>query len=114
MTCCECSKKVQNLGGEWMCDECGIVEPKPNMLLAVVVEDTSGNIKAVGFRENAEKLMGFDVEEAMNMIGESQDEKVALQKARDNLVGREISLIGRVNYNSFSDQLEFIISEVME
>ncbi|MBU0761699.1 MAG: hypothetical protein KKD39_01625 [Candidatus Altiarchaeota archaeon] len=114
MTCSECSKRVQNIGGEWMCEECGVIEAQPNMLASIVVEDKTGNIRAVAFKENAEKIMGFDVDDAMNIIGEAQDEKAPLQKAKEEVIGKEITLIGRVNYNDFSDQLEFIVNEVAD
>ncbi len=113
MTCGECGKKVQNLGGEWMCDECGVVEGSPNMILSIVLEDDTGNIRAVAFRDMAEKLAGLDAEEAMNLIGELQDELAPLAKARENLGGSEITVMGRVNYNEYSDQLEFIVGEVV-
>jgi len=112
MTCSECNGKVQNLGGEWMCETCGIVDGNPNMLASIVVEDESGNIRAVAFKQNAEKLLGMDAEEAMNLIGETQDEKAPLQQAREKIVGNQITLLGRVNYNEYSDQLEFMVNEI--
>jgi len=112
MTCGECNKKVQNLGGEWMCEECGVVEGSPNMLVSVVVEDKTGNIRAVAFKNNAEKIIGMDVEAAMNMIGETQDEAAPLSHAKDTIVGQDLTLLGRVNYNDYSDQLEFLVNDV--
>ena len=112
MNCGECGKKVQNLGGEWLCDACGMVEASPNMLASVIIEDSSANIRAVAFRDKAEAILGLDLEEAMNLIGESQDEKAPIENAREKIVGTDISLIGRVNYNDFSDQLEFIVEDV--
>ncbi|MFH0863228.1 MAG: OB-fold nucleic acid binding domain-containing protein [Candidatus Altiarchaeota archaeon] len=112
MTCSECGKKVQNIGGEWMCEECGMNEGTPNMMASVIVEDETGNIRATAFKEKAERLLGMDVEEAMNMIGENQDEKAPLAQAREKLAGKEITLVGKTNYNEFSDQLEFIIAEI--
>ncbi|MBD3388266.1 MAG: DUF2240 family protein [Candidatus Altiarchaeales archaeon] len=112
MTCSECNKKVQNLGGEWMCEECGVVDGKPNMIASVVVEDDSGNIRAVAFRDKAEKMLGFDLEEAMNIIGETQDEQAPLAHAREKVVGGSITLTGRVNYNDYSEQLELVVDEI--
>jgi replication factor A1 len=112
MTCGECGKRVQNLGGEWLCDSCGMIDANPNMLASIIVEDSSANIRAVAFREKAEGILGLDLEEAMNLIGESQDELAPIKVAREKIVGKEVSLIGRVNYNDFSDQLEFIVEEV--
>jgi replication factor A1 len=112
MTCGECGKRVQNLGGEWLCDSCGMIDANPNLLASIIVEDASANIRAVAFKERAESLLGMDLEEVMNLIGESQDESAPAKAAREKIVGKQITLIGRVNYNDFSDQLEFIVEEI--
>ncbi|MFC2162467.1 OB-fold nucleic acid binding domain-containing protein [Candidatus Altiarchaeota archaeon] len=112
MTCGECGKKVQNLGGEWMCDACGVVEASPNMLASVILEDSTANIRAVAFRNQAETLLGMDIEEAMNLIGESQDEAAPITSAREKIVGKTLSLTGRVKFNDYSEQLEFLVEEV--
>jgi len=112
MTCSECGKKVQNLGGEWMCEECGMIDGTPNMIVSVVVEDATGNIRAIAFKDKAEKILGMDLEEAMNLMGETQDDTSPLKHARERIVGGEVALLGRVNYNDYSDQLEFIVSEI--
>jgi replication factor A1 len=111
-TCSECGKKVQNIGGEWMCEVCGINEGTNNMMASIIVEDVSGNIRATAFKDKAEKLFGTDVEEAMNTIGETQDEKAPLKQAREKLTGKEVTLTGKVTYNEYSDQLEFLINEI--
>jgi replication factor A1 len=110
-TCSECGKKAQNLGGEWMCEECGVVEGTPNMIASVVVEDDSGNVRAIAFKDKAEKILGMDLEEAMNIIGETQDEKAPLAQARGRIVGSKVALLGKVSYNEYSDQLEFIVDD---
>jgi len=113
MTCPECNKKTQNLGGEWMCDSCGVIDPNPNMLASIIVEDDSGNIRAIAFKNKAERIFGMDLEEAMNTIGETQDESLLLKQAKEKLKGKKITLTGRVNYNEFSDQIEFVVDEVL-
>jgi replication factor A1 len=112
MTCSSCQKKVQNTGGDWFCDSCGSVEPKPNMILSLIVEDDSGNIRAVLFRDNAEKLAGMDVEEAMNLAGESQDDSAPGRRVREGLLNREVSFVGRVRFNEFGGQLEFMVDSL--
>lgn len=113
MTCDECSKKVQNIGGEWMCEECGVVEGTPNMIVSTLIEDETGIIRAVAFKESAEKILGFELEEALNIAGEEGDENAPLKKALEKRKGKDVQVIGRVNYNDFSDQLEFVVSEVI-
>jgi len=113
MTCPECQKRVQNLGGEWMCDTCGVVEATPNMRVSIVVEDDSGNVRAVAFRDKAERILGTDTEEAMNLIGETQDEMAPIAQARERIIGSQAALTGRVNYNEYSDQLEFMVNDIV-
>ena len=112
MTCPSCRKKVQNLGGEWSCETCGDVEPVENMVISAVIEDKTGTIRAVAFRNNAEQLLGMDVEEVMNLIGETEDEFAPIRQAKESLADIPVSFTGRVNYNDFSDQLEFIVDSV--
>ena len=112
MTCGECNKKVQNMGGEWMCEECGVVEGQPNMVASIILEDKTGNIRAVGFKDNAEKMMGLDIDQAMLLIAEAQDEKAPIEHARKTIIGKKMIVLGRVNYNDYSDQLEFMINDI--
>jgi len=77
-----------------------------------VVEDETGSVRAVAFKENAEKIIGMDVEEIMNLIGETGDETAPAKKLKESLVEKKISLVGRVRYSDFSDQLEFIVEDV--
>jgi len=112
MTCPSCNGKVQNLGGAWFCDACGDVDPTPNLVVSAVLEDGSGTIRGVFFRDNAEKILGLDAEAAMNLIGETQDEAAPVAEAKKKLTKKAADLLGRARYNEFSDQLEFIVDEL--
>lgn len=112
MRCSGCGGKVQSLGGEWFCDSCGSVEPDPRMRLSLIVEDDSGNVRVVLFSESAEKLAGMDVEEAMNVAGEAQDDNAPAVRVRERLLNREVSFVGRVKFNEFGGQLEFLVDSV--
>jgi len=112
MTCPSCNGKVQNLGGAWFCDACGDIDPDSNLVVSSVLEDDSGTIRGVFFRENAEKILGLDAESAMNLIGETQDETAPLKEAKKKLKKTPLTLLGRARYNDFSDQLEFIVDEL--
>jgi len=113
MACPGCGKRVQNLGGTWLCDACGDVDPDTNLLASVILEDESGSVRAVAFRENAEKVLGMDVGSVMNLIGETQDESAPLKKAKESVPGKQFSFVGRMKYNEFSDQLELIVDDVV-
>jgi replication factor A1 len=113
-TCSNCNTKIQNLGMGWYCDVCEEeVEPQPNLVLSFTIEDESGSIRVVSFREDAEKILGMDLEEIMNLIGETQSEEAPLENVKEDVLNTEISLIGRARYSSFSDQLEFLVTEVL-
>jgi replication factor A1 len=113
LTCPYCDKKVESKETGYACEACGQeVDPVPNMVLTLTLEDDSGSIRAIAFKSNAEKILDLDVEEAMNMIGETQDESLPIRDAKERLLNQKITLIGRVRYSDFSDQLEFIVDEV--
>jgi len=113
MTCSACGKRVQNMGDVWFCESCSEeVEPASNLRVSVTVEDDTGSIKAVAFRENAEKILGMDLEEVMNIIGETQDELEPVRQVKDLLLAKSVTLLGRVRYSEFTDQLEFMVEEV--
>ena len=109
-TCSKCNRKVQNMGDGWFCESCNEnVEPAQNMILSFIIEDDTGRIRAISFRETAEKILGMDIEEVMNMIGETQDEGAPIKQAKEILLDKGVPLIGSVRYSDFSDQLEFIV-----
>ncbi len=114
MTCPTCRKRVQNLGGEWFCESCGDIDPDANMVVSTIVEDATGTIRAVAFRDNAEKILETDLKSAMNLIGERQDESAPVREAKEKILNKEIKLIGKTRYNDFSDQLEFMVDDVVE
>ncbi len=114
LTCPYCNKKIRNQDIGYYCENCEQdVEPQLNLVVSVVIEDESGPINAIAFRENAEKLIKMTVEEVMQCIGESQDESQPLRDARDSIGGHEVTLRGRANYNNFTEKLEFIIDDVI-
>lgn len=116
MTCPNCNKRVQNTGNEWFCESCNsTVNPNPNIVMSFLIEDDTGSIRAIFFKENAESLLGMDTEEVMNIIGESGgDESLPIRQTKDKIINTEASLLGRVRYSNFSDQLEFIVDRVLK
>ncbi|MEA1924449.1 MAG: OB-fold nucleic acid binding domain-containing protein [Candidatus Altiarchaeota archaeon] len=113
-TCQSCGRSVQNTGLGWYCESCNDdVEPVSNLVLSFTVEDGTGSIRAISFKESAEKVLGMDVEEVMNLIRETQDELAPLKEMEKTILDQEISLMGRVKYSDFSDQLEFIVDDVV-
>ncbi|VVB51917.1 Replication factor A [uncultured archaeon] len=84
----------------------------PNLVVSLVVEDETGNVRAVAFRSSAEKILGIATGDAVALIEKSQDELAPIAEAKEALLEKPVSLLGRVKYNDFSDQLEFIVDSV--
>ena len=112
MTCPQCKKKVQNAGGEWFCESCGDITPVENLVVSATVEDKTGSIKIVVFRENAEKILGMDIGEVMNIIGETQNEYAPVKQIKSQIIGKKVSLTGKARFSDFSEQIEFVADSV--
>ncbi len=99
--CPECDKKVE---GD-KCEEHD--EVQVNMALSIVVDDGTDSIRSVFFRDEVEKLLGIDTEEAWEMTeeGKNMDEFVDLC---EELIGNEIIIQGRVKINDFFGRPEVI------
>ena len=114
-TCSVCGERVQNLGEGYFCENCGDdVEPSFNLVVSGVVKDGTGSVKVTAFRDAAEKFIGKDTEEVINLLGELQGNESALvEKLKKSLVGAKIALLGRVSYDDFSDDLRFTVDSIM-
>ena len=97
--CPNCSKRVR----EGICDVCGKVKPEKVLIVNAQLDDGTGVIRGVFYRQQAEKFIGLSTNEI---------EKDSLQKIRERLLGKEMLLSGQVKYNQFSDALEFVVREI--
>ncbi len=105
-----------------VCKECGSsVEEKcgqhPDagadyeMVISGIIDDGTESIRAVLFRENAEKILGFSKDEARNIF----DGKKTLQAVFANIeLGKEYIFEGRARKNDFFQRLEFIVGAVKD
>ena len=99
--CPECDKRVKKIESEFSCPEHGIVNPKFSIVLSGVVDDGTGNIRIVFFRNIAEKLIGMKTEEVIKMKDNIFD------LARKN-IGKEFIFSGIIKKNKLFENLEFI------
>lgn len=101
--CTECNKKV--VKGEddvFKCAEHGIVTPKKKAILNFVIDDGTEAVRTVMFSEQIKALIPEE---------DLQDE-VKAAAFRDDLIGTEIYLIGRVNRNQLFNNLEIVANNV--
>ena len=104
--CPVCETRIVKNGNKFKCNEHGEVEPKKTIVLSGVVDDGTGNIRAVFFRDNALKLIGMDIDEALkrrDSFFESLD-----------VLGKEFVMFGRVRKNNAFNRLEFVANNIKE
>ncbi|QQG39545.1 MAG: hypothetical protein HYS81_04155 [Candidatus Aenigmatarchaeota archaeon] len=107
--CPQCEKKVP----ESVCTEHGSVVPKPILMVSGVLDDGTGNMRAVFFREAAERVLGLSTDEAFKKSGNGINPRVIVDKLQEAL-GKEIVIRGYVKENSFFERPEVIVNEVVE
>ena len=107
--CPECGGKL--IDGK--CKEHGDVKPKPVLIISGVVDDGYGNVRVVFFREQAEKILGMNSEDAYKLAEEGKNLN-PLREKLESILGKEFIINGRTKVNKFFEKLEFIADEVKE
>ncbi len=105
--CPQCSMRIKEENGKYNCKTHGeIAEPALTLVISCVVDDGTGNVRAVFFRESACKLLGMDMPTVLRKRG---------KLFRDvDLAGKELILNGRPRRNQMFERLEFIVSDFRE
>ncbi len=108
--CPDCEGGVEESEGKFSCREHGAVKPKRHLIFSGVVDDGSGNVRFVLFRDLAQKI-----------IGKAPDELVKEFEGRDPAgvyeripMGREFIIRGRVRTDRFTGNLEILGNAVEE
>ncbi len=101
--CPSCGSRVR--GPDFSCKTHGNVKPTYAMVISGVIDDGTWNMRAVFFRESAEKVLGMKTEEAYK-------KKDVLFDNLEDMLGSEFIFTGRVRKNQMFERLEFIVSDV--
>ncbi|MBI4017914.1 MAG: hypothetical protein HY366_03140, partial [Candidatus Aenigmarchaeota archaeon] len=107
--CPTCEKRVP----EGSCAEHGSVVPKPVLMASGVIDDGTGNIRAVFFREAAERVLGLTTDEAFKKSGNGMNPRVVIEYLQKSL-GRELVVRGYMKENTFFERPEVMVNEVLE
>jgi len=108
-TCPKCRTKVEKTEKGYECSEHGKVKPETNMIISGIVDDGTASIRSVFFRDQAQAITGLDPSVLLSM---SQDEVINLIK--QNALGNEVIMRGKIQKNKIFDTLEIIVNEVEE
>lgn len=110
--CPQCSSRVKQADGKWVCDEHKEVEPAYAMVMSGVIDDGTGNIRATFFREQAEKMFGKGTEELRKMSMEKSDTSAIFDDFPN--LGKEFIFQGRVKRNDYTERTEMIVNSTSE
>ncbi|MDD5417184.1 MAG: OB-fold nucleic acid binding domain-containing protein [Candidatus Aenigmarchaeota archaeon] len=104
--CPTCKTKLNKENGAFVCKTHGPMTPEYLVILNCVLDDGTDNVRAVFFRDNALKIMGMPLEEALGNRGnifESLD-----------ILGKEFTVTGTLRKNKLFNKLEFVVSDVKD
>lgn len=85
-----------------------VEEPESRLAVSGVIDDGTGNIRVVMFREQARNLLEIDEEK------EKEGDKDAVEEAADNAIGKQLKVKGRARYNDYFGRLEILVNEFEE
>ncbi len=105
-SCPLCNRKVDVNDGRFICNEHGPVTEKMATILNLFVDDGTGVVRAVCFRDQAEKMLGLN-DNGMQMLRENIQ---GFEEVKNKVKGRHVAMQGRVKRNEMFDRLEFIVS----
>lgn len=110
--CSECGARVKREETKFSCRQHGIVKPAYKMVMGIVLDDSTGNVKTTFFGKNVEELISMTSMEAFEKATKMSDELIAIKEAEPKLLGKQIIVKGKVRLNSYSGNIELIANEV--
>ena len=110
--CPKCNEKIQMINNEFICENCNeVVDPVVNLFGSIEMDDGTGVLKVVFFRDLVENLFKLNKEDLKKDL--SEDDKAAIfGKLDDDLLGKKIKITGNAKLNNFSSQIEFIANTI--
>jgi len=99
--CPECKKRV---GETNTCEAHGAVIPKKNAILTLILDDGSGNIRAVLFTEQIKKVATEAELESME----------SFMPKRRELLGKEIVVEGSIRKNKLTENPEIFVNDIRD
>ncbi len=103
--CSKCGARVRE-ETNFKCEDHPEAEIDFGMVISGIIDDGTGNMRAVFFRENAEKVLGMKKDEAKKIF---DNEKTLLGRID---LGKEFIFQGQARRNAYFDRLEFIVNNI--
>jgi replication factor A1 len=107
--CPTCTNTLNRKDQKSICPQHGEVSPSHALLIVAVIDDGTSTIRAVFFREHAEKALGISAKDL-----EEVEEEKRYNLVKEKLLGKELQLTGRVKKNKITDIIEFIVGDAKD
>jgi replication factor A1 len=102
--CPECNRRVKKEEDAFKCTEHGDVIPNYSYVMNAQIDDGTGNMRAVFFRNQAKNLLDKEESEILKF----KDNIELFSSFKEDLLGNIVKLVGRVVKNAMFDRLEFV------
>ena len=102
-------KKVFVDEGKYISPEHGEVDPIKIPITNVVVNDSSGTLSIVAFRDRAEQLFSKPSEDIVKLAEDLE----SYREVSKNLVGSMLEVVGNVGENQMTGELQLIVNDVV-
>lgn len=110
--CPNCNKKVPSSGEKVQCERCKEeITPNSRMRLSFRLDDGFGDLRVTLFDKVAEKLLNMSTKEAEELIQTSLDKQAPIIERSDELIGKEITVKGRIR---FRDNIPDMVAQEVE
>ncbi len=107
VACSECNKKTELINGVYVCKEHGNVITKEVPILNFFLDDGTDNIRVVCFRELANKVLD-------NNFARIRTTPSEFDMIKNDILGKQIKVSGKVNKNTMFDRLEFSAQDIKD
>ncbi len=103
--CPECGKKMTG-----PCVEHGDVQPKPTPILNFYLDDGTGSIRTVAFRDNVTSILAVDEQRLLAI----RTNPTSFEEMRSSTLGKQLMISGRINKNDMFQRLEMNVNRISE
>ncbi len=106
--CPQCNRRVTEANSIFQCNEHGPVSAQLSYVLNAVVDDGTGMIRGVFWKNQTNHLLGKDEVQ----VAQYKEELPLFEDVKTDLLGEQFKLLGRVQKNEMFDRLEFNVQIV--
>ncbi len=106
--CKDCRGRAMESEGKFTCQKHGQVNPEISYVMNLVLDDGTGNIRGVFWKNQTNHLLDRDEQEVANY----RNDMSKFEDIKTDLLGEQLKLIGKVKKNEMFDRLEFNVQIV--